>query len=214
MDANLDRKDWLGRGSSGFTSNEIQILTVSARIDERSGESQPANSVVTTHPWQKHWTWADEMLRFRLNLKEKIMGFERRRNHLIWIGPLIGVFGIVSYFMFFARFAALRDFPWVNLPLVILGAGAAGIAVRRAYGNAKIYRGKVLAPLSLALSLFLAGFFAVYIFSISYALPASETAQTLSEAPDFTLSSMTGQAVRLSDLRGRKVALVFYRGFW
>jgi len=142
------------------------------------------------------------------------MNLEPRRNHLIWIGPLVSIFGAVSYFLLFARFAVLRDFPWVNLPLVMLGAGLGGTAVWRAFRRAEIYRGKVLAPLSFALSLFLAALFVTYIFSISYGLPASEKARTLSEAPDFTLSSMTGESVRLSDFRGRKVALIFYRGFW
>jgi cytochrome oxidase Cu insertion factor (SCO1/SenC/PrrC family) len=35
------------------------------------------------------------------------------------------------------------------------------------------------------------------------------------EAPDFTLEKQVGQAVTLSDYRGRKsVVLVFYRGYW
>lgn len=142
------------------------------------------------------------------------MSANRPRNHMIWIGPLLGFASIVSYFMVFARFAALRDFPWVNLPLVFLGAFLAGLGVWRAYARPEVFRGKVLAPLSLALSLFFAGLFTFYIFSMSYALPASDAAQSLSRAPDFTLQSKDGQTVRLSDYRGRKVALVFYRGFW
>lgn len=33
-------------------------------------------------------------------------------------------------------------------------------------------------------------------------------------APDFTLVDQNGKRVALSALRGRKVVLVFYRGFW
>ena len=34
-------------------------------------------------------------------------------------------------------------------------------------------------------------------------------------APDFTLENVEGQAVKLSDFRGKKaVVLVFYRGYW
>jgi len=32
-------------------------------------------------------------------------------------------------------------------------------------------------------------------------------------APDFALTDITGKAIRLSDLRGRYVLLVFNRGF-
>ena len=44
-----------------------------------------------------------------------------KRNHLVWIGSLIAVVGLISYFTFFARFPALRDVPKVNLPLVGIG---------------------------------------------------------------------------------------------
>ena len=33
-------------------------------------------------------------------------------------------------------------------------------------------------------------------------------------APDFRLHSADGQAVSLSDYRGKTVVLVFYRGYW
>lgn len=33
-------------------------------------------------------------------------------------------------------------------------------------------------------------------------------------APDFTLESREGERVTLSELRGRRIVLVFYRGHW
>ncbi len=41
----------------------------------------------------------------------------------------------------------------------------------------------------------------------------SETVPVGSQAPDFTLTSIDGQEVKLSDYRGRKVVLIFLRGF-
>ncbi len=41
----------------------------------------------------------------------------------------------------------------------------------------------------------------------------SETVPVGSQAPDFTLTSIDGQEVKLSDYRGRNVVLVFLRGF-
>ena len=34
------------------------------------------------------------------------------------------------------------------------------------------------------------------------------------QAPDFRLRDQNGKLVRLSDARGQKVVLVFYRGYW
>ncbi len=34
------------------------------------------------------------------------------------------------------------------------------------------------------------------------------------QAPDFTLRDQDGKAVKLSEARGHKVVLVFYRGYW
>ena len=48
-------------------------------------------------------------------------------------------------------------------------------------------------------------------------LPATDTSRVAvgSEAPDFTLESLSGPPVTLSRLRGKQnVVLVFYRGHW
>jgi peroxiredoxin len=41
----------------------------------------------------------------------------------------------------------------------------------------------------------------------------SETVPVGSQAPDFTLTSIQDEPVRLSDFRGANVVLVFLRGF-
>lgn len=143
------------------------------------------------------------------------MSSKPRRNHLIWIGPLVAAFGLVSYFLIFARFAVLRDFPWVNLPLVLIGLYVSSVAVWRAFRRSGLFGGKILAPLGWVVSFAFAALLVLYVFRITYSLP-EPTRATLEmvQAPDFELASSAGQTVRLSDFRGRKVALIFYRGFW
>ncbi len=138
-----------------------------------------------------------------------------KRNHLIWIGLLVTFASVVSYFEVFARFAPLRDFPWVNLPLVLLGAGLSTLGMKPALENAATLRSRLLVGAGFTLSVLLAALFVAYIFWITYLLPApSDVALGLIQAPDFALTSNTGETVRLSDFAGRRVVLVFYRGFW
>ena len=143
------------------------------------------------------------------------MAAMRRRNHLIWIGPAVTVAAVLSYFMVFARYPILRDFPWLNLPLAALGVGLSAAAVWRAARRSEVFRGKVLAPLGFALSLLLGSLFVYYIFGLSYLVPPpTEATLSLVRAPGFALASSGGETVRLDDYRGRKVVLVFYRGVW
>jgi hypothetical protein len=138
-----------------------------------------------------------------------------RRNHAIWLGLIVTLVGEVSYFMYFARFPSLRDVPWLNLPIVALGVWLSALGAWRAFRSPARYRGKVAGSLGLLLSLGLALLFNLYVFSLSYGVPpATETTLSLTSAPRFTLTDQNGSEVRLSDLRGHKVVLVFYRGFW
>jgi hypothetical protein len=137
------------------------------------------------------------------------------KNHALWIGPLVTFAGAVSYFAFFARFPALRDFPWVNLPVVLLGLGLSALGLTRAYKRTSSYRGKTLGPIGLVVSGLLSSAFVFYIFGLSFWLPEpTRVARGLRVAPAFSLVDHEGRSVRLEDYRGTKIVLTFYRGFW
>ena len=144
-----------------------------------------------------------------------INGTPRRWNHAIWLGPIITFVAGFSYFSYFAQFPALRDFPWLNLVMVAFGMLLSIGGVWRAFSPWLPYRGKILGPLGLIVSLFLGGLFNFYVFSLSYSLPEpTGVSLEMAMAPDFTLMDQHGQPVSLANLRGRKVVLTFYRGFW
>ena len=136
-------------------------------------------------------------------------------KHAVWIGTLITLFGVISYYLYFVRFPDLRDVPLVNLPLswfglILCGAGSWHVLMR---GGRT--RGKVLATGAFVLTLVVAGLFNWQVFVFSYQLPDSTIAMAVQEAaPDFALLDRGGESVSLSSFRGRKVVLVFYRGFW
>lgn len=138
-----------------------------------------------------------------------------RPNPAVWLGLIFSIGGALSYFMYFARFPELRDFPWINLPLVLLGFALSTIGFRRTIKHPLIYRGRISGAFGFVLSLIITVFFNAYIFYFSYQLPASPDApQVMTPAPDFALTNQRGHLVRLRDYRGKKVVLVFYRGFW
>ena len=131
----------------------------------------------------------------------------KQRNHLIWIGALISIFGLVSYFTLFARFPALRDVPWLNIPLVLIGLAVSILAVRR--------RLSLLSAAGALLSAAVAGLLLVYVFVLSNQLPDTDGVVAVGAvAPAFSLTDHGGATVSLADFRDTPVVLVFYRGFW
>ncbi len=141
-------------------------------------------------------------------------GPQRRRNHAIWLGVVLVLVGLLTY-LYSIRFPALRDFPWVNLPLVLAGVIVSAIGFWQAIWRPSVYRGKILGGLGLALSLAITIFFIYGVFFLTARVPApTSTSLAMTVAPDFTLMNQSGEPVRLSQYRGQKVVLIFYRGYW
>jgi hypothetical protein len=137
-----------------------------------------------------------------------------RRDHRVWIGPVVTFAGAVSYFTTFSRFAFLRDFPWLNLPIVLAGVVLSALGARNAFRSSGTWR-KLFAAGGLVLSTLLGGLFCLYVFFLSYLLPApTAVALGLERVPELTLPDHTGRPVALSGFRGRKLVVTFYRGHW
>jgi peptidoglycan/LPS O-acetylase OafA/YrhL len=130
-----------------------------------------------------------------------------KRNHAAWIGPLIALVGLVTYFSVAVNIPDLRDSAFLNLGVVSLGVAVAawGLLRRR---NWKSWLG-LLASGGLALLLF------GYVFVLSNQLPNGDAApQVGSMAPPLALPDETGRIVDLGEFQNRRVVVVFYRGFW
>lgn len=143
-----------------------------------------------------------------------------RRNLAALLGILLTLLGAVGYFALVVPrwspyWPTLRDSAWLNLALVFAGVACSLVAVARARGRRPTHRGRRLAPLLATLNVALAGLFVWYLVGLSGHLPAAAAAPALgSPAPDIALTDQHGAPLRLADLRGRNVLLVFYRGFW
>lgn len=142
---------------------------------------------------------------------------KRPRNWYALAGLLLGIGGIVAYFLLILTYdpAVHRwlETPTVNLIAIAVGLALSAIAVYRALS--RTHGGRVLAPIAATLNLAFAGVFVWWLFAYSYQLPAAARAPAIGAmAPDFTLLDHRGNEVHLSALRGQPVVLLFYRGFW
>jgi peptidoglycan/LPS O-acetylase OafA/YrhL len=130
-----------------------------------------------------------------------------KRNHAAWIGPLVALVGLVSYFALAVRVPDLRDSAAINIALVAIGVGIAAWAVLRRR-NWKSWLGLGGATVFAALLL-------GYVFVLSNQLPVSELAPAVGwPAPPLALPDQGGRTVDLAALSDRRVLVVFYRGFW
>ncbi len=159
---------------------------------------------------------------------------KRSWNGALWAGALLVLAGVVSYPLYFMRFPALRDFPWANLPMIIIGLALLAVGVARAFRQPALYRGKIFGSVLALLSLALSGVFLFGIFiGARHILPASHGAPQAGQlAPDFTLPDSRNNAVNLTGTLASAfapnaagapaaaaqptaaVVLIFYRGYW
>jgi hypothetical protein len=137
---------------------------------------------------------------------------DRARNHLLWVGPLVSLFGFVSYWALFARWPAVRDDPWANLVLLALGVAASAVGLRRAWARSGWRR--IAGTAGLVASCGFAGLLIFYCYVWSYGLPESPASLAIGDrVPAVVLEDQRGREVELAGLRGETV-LVFYRGYW
>ena len=138
----------------------------------------------------------------------KIMSTTRKsRNHGAWIGPLVALIGLVSYFTVAVQYPDLRDSAVLNLALVLGGVAIAVWALFRRR-NWKSWFGFGAAAAFSCL-------FCWYIFMYSSQLPSPDTAPAVGAmAPPLELPDQTGRAVSLDNFAGQRVLVVFYRGYW
>ena len=98
---------------------------------------------------------------------------KRTWNTFVWAGFAVVVLSVLSYFFFFLRFPATRDFPWVNLLLFAAGGCLLGIGLKRAFGQPARYRGKVSGIILSVLGLLIVGLFCYGMFSLTKDLPST-----------------------------------------
>jgi hypothetical protein len=149
---------------------------------------------------------------------------QRRLNWHHWVGFLICLIGFVS-FPFFARFPFTRDVPWANFLLFAIGGVLSFLGLKRAFGQAQQYRGKVAGPILGTLSLLALVFFCFIVFYMTKQLPVSSRSPRVGQkAPEFVLPDTNNQLVSLASLLStpltdtqmpsKGVVLIFDRGHW
>lgn len=139
-------------------------------------------------------------------------GSEQRFNHALWIAPLVAVFGFISYMTLSIRWAVLRDPPWANYALMLVGFGLAVSAVKRARGRA--VRHQALSWLLLPIAPVL--LFMLYSYcNEGSVLPPPQTGLVVGDAvPDLRLLDEAGVEVSLKALSEQTTLVIFFRGDW
>lgn len=133
----------------------------------------------------------------------------------LFIGLVLSLGGFLSYFLYFSRFPALRDFPWVNLPLIIVGL------ILSLSGTYKIFKGssgfflKSIGTGGLVLSIACLGLFSYYVFVMSGTMPTVGVIPAVGTvAPSIVLVDQGGKTITLESFKGKQVVVAFYRGYW
>jgi hypothetical protein len=150
---------------------------------------------------------------------------KRRYNFSLWVGFLFVLAGLFSYIPIFAQFPLTRDFPWVNLLLLVAGGGLLAIGLMRSFRQPQLFRGKIFGSILTVLSVAGIGLFLHGVFYHARQIPPSPEAPRVGQkAPDFTLPDQNGNPVTLAGLlaaplapgqaRASAVLLIFFRGTW
>jgi len=134
----------------------------------------------------------------------------RRSLPLALAGLVLGVVGVVGYFVFVIYlgplFPGARNNALPSWLIVAAGLALSGLAVARA-------NRRLLAGVLLVLNVAVAGLFASMIY-VSFRVPPAQGPKVGAPSADFALADQTGTTVQLADFKGKPLLLVFYRGHW
>ena len=153
----------------------------------------------------------------------------RQKNIAPWWGLLFALGAIGCNAAFFVRPPLQGALPWLSVLFAVLALVFLAAGMLRAFGQAHVYRGKVLSVVLTVIALFPLGITA-FAFVKARELPSSTAAPQVGQrVPDFTLSDTSGQPVSLDQLLApagsastsqsqaqapNAVLLIFYRGYW
>src|SRR3984893_9761329 len=122
---------------------------------------------------------------------------EKRWNWAVWSGFLLALGAMLCNVVLLVNLPGQRAIPWLSVLLAVLALILVARGLQRAFGQPRVYRGKILSSIPSLVSLLLAGV-AFLTFFHARALPHSGAApQVGQKAPDFTLADTTGQPVSL-----------------
>jgi hypothetical protein len=150
---------------------------------------------------------------------------ESRRNWNLWLGFLFALGAILCNAIFFVNLPGQRAIPWLSLVLAVVALLFLARGLKRAFGQPRVYGGKIPSSIFAVVSLLLAGV-ALFAFFSARTMPAPAGApQVGQKVPDFTLADTSGQPVSLAQLFApaadgsqvippKAVLLIFYRGYW
>jgi hypothetical protein len=154
---------------------------------------------------------------------------QRQKNIAPWWGFLFALGAIGCNAAFFVSPPLQGALPWLSVLFAVLALVFLAAGLRRAFGQAHVYRGKVLSVVLTVIALFPLGITA-FAFVKARELPSSTAAPQVGQrVPDFTLSDTSGEPVSLDQLLAptgsastsqsqaqapKAVLLIFYRGYW
>jgi hypothetical protein len=146
----------------------------------------------------------------------------RRKNVAPWWGLLFAMGALVCNVALFIGSSAQAALPLLSLLFAGVAAIFLVIGLRRAFGQAHVYRGKVLSVI-LAVVALLPVALTAFAYVTARKLPDSTAAPQIGQkVPDFTLADTSGKPVSLDQLLSassevqapKAVLLIFYRGYW
>jgi hypothetical protein len=129
-------------------------------------------------------------------------------------GLVLTLSGFFSYFILAVRCAALRDVPWINLPLVVAGAIIAIAGARAAWRPPRGWLSAIGASCAAACACLVAIVFLYYTEVLSYRQPSGlDSPPEGQHAPPLAGLTAHGEQYDLSREQ-RPVVIVFFRGVW